>query len=74
MTYPFDCPICKIKKTPPENPKAQVNCPAYRAPVCMEHCEECKYHSTRCSIEWCIYRTVEDKKNEREAKNRWLVR
>lgn len=54
-----ECPLCGLVG------KARydhyVTCRAYRAFVHMEHCRQCSYHRTECSIDWCSYRTKEQK-------------
>ncbi len=36
------CPICKKSATAV---KSWTRCPRFAAPVCMEHCKECKFFS-----------------------------
>ena len=60
MTSRSDCPICAKLGTVIHS-EQWVTCPAYRALVHMRHCMECQYHRSECSIDWCAYRTREQK-------------
>lgn len=55
-----DCPICN-KLGAEAQRDHWVTCPAYRALVHMEHCNECSYHRVECSVDWCTYKTKEQK-------------
>ena len=67
MTFPSDtvCPICeRVGNTVAAN--HFVTCPAYRSLVHMAHCVECPYHRQQCSVDWCTYKTKEQKIKERQ--------
>ena len=44
-----------------------ITCPAYRGLVHMSHCKDCPYHRSECSIDWCAYKTKEQKIKERKG-------
>lgn len=59
------CPICaRVGGTVEQN--CFITCPAYRALVHMAHCKECRYNRSECSIDWCGYKTKEQKLKERK--------
>ncbi len=54
-----ECPLCG--RAGDAGQEHYVTCPAYRTSVHMEHCRHCVYHRVECSVEWCRYRTKEQK-------------
>lgn len=60
------CPICERVGDEGVNDKHFVTCPAYRALVHMAHCMQCPYHQSDCSVDWCRYKTKEQKIKERK--------
>ena len=60
------CPICeRVGVTVVQN--SFITCPAYRTLVHMEHCAACPYNRQLCSIDWCTYKTREQKLKERKG-------
>ncbi len=69
------CPICEKRGW--DNIKTEhafVHCPAFKAIVCMSHCEICKYHNSDVSISWCDYKAKGVKKVGAPAKVRYDTR
>lgn len=65
MTSHSDCPVCDRVGAVVSN--HFVTCQAYRALVHIEHCLQCRYHRMQCSIDWCTYKTREQKIKERKG-------
>lgn len=59
-----ECPICAKLGTVIQT-EHWVTCPAYRGMVHMAHCRDCPYHRSECSIDWCAYKTREQKIKEK---------
>lgn len=64
-TFHSKCPICMRTGEKVEQNNF-VTCPAYRELVHMAHCVKCRYHRSECSVDWCGYKTREQKIKERQ--------
>ncbi len=64
-TFRSECPICVRLGTVIQR-DYWVTCSAYRGMVHMAHCRDCPYHRSESSVDWCTYKTREQKIKERK--------